>query len=493
MAISIIAEPQILTPAFNPMYFYLDSTNKTQLGFRYVVNVLPSSGSTSMGTYRSRPIPTTLYGEIDIAKIIQSKLYPNFLTGNSYVNEGHLYGYRLKIDEEYFINLDFSDYGFAGSGWPNFSNPSVNPSGFSRTFLKSTAAPTFVAGDVVNVIQTVGAGFRPELEGIHTVLDVYLSGGFYYTVLDLLWIGSGVVWGGSVSYADGRKSVFAGEPTTVRRAYIGAFPFMTFKDYDHTAYILQDEDRLLLTSLPVLNNIRISRNVKTWLSTYIPTGSAYNVQFFIGATKYRYPLTVVNGKVSTFNVLPTNVTEVWNGAAWVAFAGTVDLSGVENYLVQLHVGVDPVSEAYQINLYNECDFDDLYDITFLDRMGSWITIPFYKGAYIQQDVERQVSRKKYGGFDTDSWVYQSTDKGNEIYHVSENLLNTVNSDQLSEEESQYLRELISTPQAYVSINGGEPQAIIIKTASQQLYKKRTARERKISLQFRMAVQDEING
>lgn len=493
MAVSIIAEPQILTPAYNSMYFYLDSTNKAQLGFRYVVNVLASSGSTPIGTYRSKPIPTTLYGEIDIAKVIQTKLYPNFLTGNSYVNDGHLYGYRLKIDEEYFINLSFSDYGFAGAGWPNFSDPSVNPSGFSRTFLKTATLPAFVAGDVINVQQTAGSGFRPELEGIHTVLDVYLSSGFYYIVLDLLWIGSGATWGGVVSYADGRKSIVEGSTTTVRRAYIGAFPFMTFKSYDHTNYLLQDEDRLLLTSLPVLNEIRISRNTPTWLSAYIQTGSAYNVQFQIEATKYRYPLTAVNGKVSTFNVLPTDVTEVWNGTTWVAFSGDVDLSSVLNYNVQLHIGDDPVSNAYQINLYSECDFYDKYDITFLDRMGSWITIPFYKGSYIQQDVQREVSRKKYGGFDTDSWAYESTDKGNQIYHIEENLLYTVNSDQLNEAESQYIRELISTPQAYVSVNGGEHQAIIIENASQQLYKKRTARDRKISLQFRMAVQDEING
>jgi hypothetical protein len=31
---------------------------------------------------------------------------------------------------------------------------------------------------------------------------------------------------------------------------------------------------------------------------------------------------------------------------------------------------------------------------FLDRLGSWITIPFYKGSYMNQAVQRDDIRKK---------------------------------------------------------------------------------------------------
>ena len=56
-----------------------------------------------------------------------------------------------------------------------------------------------------------------------------------------------------------------------------------------------------------------------------------------------------------------------------------------------------------------------------------------------------------------------------------------------------MRELLSTPQAFVSIDSGEWQAIDITNTSAPLHKKRTQRDRKISLQFKMSVQDEING
>ena len=56
-----------------------------------------------------------------------------------------------------------------------------------------------------------------------------------------------------------------------------------------------------------------------------------------------------------------------------------------------------------------------------------------------------------------------------------------------------MRELLSTPQAFVSIDGGEFQSIKITSASMPLHLKRTTRDRKVNLIFTMSVQDEING
>jgi len=191
MAITTLATPQLITPAYNPMYFYFDSTAKANLGFRYIVTVINNATSEVVGTYRLKPIPTTLYGEVDVSELIQQELTPDFRQLSHYVADNHQLRYRLTIDEEYYVSLAFTDYGFAGaSTWASFANPSINPNGFTRTMLAQATVPTYSAGDVILVAQTPGANFRPELEGVHTVLDVFLSAGVYYTVLDLLWIGS---------------------------------------------------------------------------------------------------------------------------------------------------------------------------------------------------------------------------------------------------------------------------------------------------------------
>lgn len=494
MAITTLATPQFLTPSFNPMYFYFNSTVSNQLGFRYIITVTNDTTSEVIGTYKLKPIPNTLYGEIDIAKLVQTQLYNDFRQLTSYVADGHQVSYSVTVDESYYVSLAFTDYGFAGAAtWANFSNPSINPNGFSRTMLAQATAPIYSAGDVILVAQTPSANFRPELDGIHTVLDVFLSAGVYYTVLDLGWIGSGGASAGVSSFADGQKTTVSGITTSVQKAYKGAFGFMTFKDYDYTQYICDGVTKLFLTTIN--QDIRISRQKSTWLSCYLDNAATHFAVFNIGGTLYRYGLAGMAENVILFDALPSTgiITQTFTGT-WIAFAGTIDLTNVTSYTVQIETNTGLAkSEEKTITLYNECDEHTTYDICFLDRLGSWITIPFYKGSYMNQAVQRDDIRKKYGTLDGGNWTYNATDNGDETYHVEETISYTVNTGILSQAECQYMRELLSTPQAFVSIDGGDFQSIKITSASMPLHLKRTTRDRKVNLVFTMSVQDEING
>lgn len=494
MAITIIAQPQDLTPAYNPMYFYVDSTSKTQLGFRYIIEVTNVNTSEVIGTYKLKPIPTTLYGEVDISGLIQSELKTDFKQMTHNIASNHLVSYRLQIDEEYFVSLAFLGYGFAGAiNWANYLNPSINPNGFSRTFIASTTLPTYLPGDVVLINQT-SVAFRPELQGVHTVLDVFLSGGFYFIVLDLLWIGSGVNSTGNVSYADGQKTIVSGIMSGIYSGFKGAFKFLDFKNYDHLNYITDGVTKKLLTTIP--NGVRISRNKPTYFSFYNDDAAAIWTVFNVAGVLYRFSNTIVNEQIGMFDALPSggNIDQVFTGGSWVPYISGLDLSTVESYTIQLKTTSNVVrSEIKTINLYSECDDHTTYDICFLDRLGSWITVPFYKGSYMGQDVQRDKIRTKYGGYDEGFWFYNAENTGVKSYNVEENITYTVNTGILSEVESQYMRELLSTPQAYVSINKGEFQAIDIVTANMPLHLKRTQRDRKINLVFTMSVQDEING
>ena len=496
MAITTLATPQFLTPSFNPMYFYFNSTVSNQLGFRYIITVTNDTTSEVIGTYKLKPIPNTLYGEIDIAKLVQTQLYNDFRQLTSYIADGHQVSYSVTVDESYYVNLAFTDYGFAGAAtWPDFGTPSINPNGFSRTMLAQATAPIYSAGDVILVAQNPSANFRPELDGIHTVLDVFLSAGVYYTVLDLGWIGSGGVSAGVSSFADGQKTTVSGITTSVQKAYKGAFGFMRFKTYDDDEYICDADWKSFLTTLIDKYQIRISRQKSSYLSCYLDNATSHNVVFDIGGTLYRYPLTSMGENVILFDALPSTdiITEEFSGT-WIPFVGTIDLTNITSYTVQIREDDDTLkSEAKTINLYSECDGHTTYDICFLDRLGSWITIPFYKGSYMNQAVQRDDIRKKYGTLDGESWTYNYTDNGDETYHVEETISYTVNTGILSQNECQYMRELLSTPQAFVSIDGGDFQSIKITSASMPLHLKRTTRDRKVNLIFTMSVQDEING
>lgn len=502
MAVSLIDSPQEFTPAYNPMYWYFDSTNKTEEGFRYVVEVENFSTSEILATYKLRPTPSTGYGEVDVRKVIQQSLFNDFQTDKVYKPEGHQLRYRMLVAEEYFVNVDFTDYGFAGSGtWPNFSDASINPSGISRTMIIHGATmPPFSAGDVINVQQDNTVNYRNELEGIHTVLDVFLDTGVYYTVLDLTWIGSGGSSTGVSTYADGLKTTFASSVVGTRiTAFKGAFGFLDFRNYDSTQYRLDSNTDKLLTTLPT--GVRISRNMPTWLAADIVTSvDPRYLVFTIDGTEYRYALGSSTG-VLNFNILPSDSTidDVFSGGSWVAFGGGLDLTNVTQYTIQVQSisgggVVTELSEVVTVDLYSECDKFTTYDICFLDRLGSWVTIPFNKGDYLTQNINRQTARKKYGGLnESNEWDYDSTAVGSEVYEINEDIVYRLNTGILDEVESQYMKELVSTPQAFVSIDGGNWQSIEIINSSLPLHKKRTQRDRKVSLEFKMSVQDEING
>ena len=488
MSITLIQQPQVFHPAYNQSYFVIDSTNKTELGFRYVVGVYV--GSTKIAEYKLRPVPTTLYGEVDVAKVLQSQLSKDFQLLDTYNATGHFVNYTLQIDEEYFVDHPFS-LAIAASGgilftWPNFGNLTINPDGGVKTQLTSATEPPFSAGDLINVQQDTVV--NTAIEGIHTVLDKYLAGGVWYLVIDLPWVGGGIITTeGNIGYANGLKARFEGITTDEKTAWRGAFGFTSFPSYNAVDYLIDGTSKKLLTTLP--DGVRISRNTMTKFACRKPSAARYAV-FNLEGDLYRFQ--IASGTVVNFDAIPTNanIEDWWDGAAWVSNPDDVDaaLALLLSYEVTLRTSALTVmSETKVVTLYSECDFFDKYDITFLDRLGSWITVPFYKADAISTTVERQELRRKL------PTVYTPLDYGLDSFHLEENLVYTVNSGQLSQTEYYYMRELLSTPKAFVSINGAPQQAINITSSNIDLLRSRTNKQRNLAIQFSMATQDEING
>jgi hypothetical protein len=76
MSTTIIAEPQQLMPAYNPIKYIIDNTNKNEPGFRYIFTIYSATGShipaNVVAQYKVLPEFGTGYGEQDISKLMQS-------------------------------------------------------------------------------------------------------------------------------------------------------------------------------------------------------------------------------------------------------------------------------------------------------------------------------------------------------------------------------------------------------------------------------------
>ena len=105
---TIIAQPQQLMPAYNPIKYIIDNTNKNEPGFRYIFSIYPAAGSHTTATliaqYRVLPVFSTGYGEQDISRLMQSLVTWNFATGQ--VNESW-YQYDIDLGYEFIDNIEY--------------------------------------------------------------------------------------------------------------------------------------------------------------------------------------------------------------------------------------------------------------------------------------------------------------------------------------------------------------------------------------------------
>ena len=186
---TIIAQPQQLMPAYNPIKYIIDNTNKNEPGFRYIFSIYPAAGSHTTATliaqYRVLPVFSTGYGEQDISRLMQSLVTWKFTSGQ--VNESW-YQYDVDLGYEFIDNIDYTT-----TLQDNGGNVRI-----------SFTAHGFLAGDQIVIAQTgTGPTNNPALEGLHTVLSATAN---QFTV-NVLWstIGESTA-NGNVTYADLRKT-----------------------------------------------------------------------------------------------------------------------------------------------------------------------------------------------------------------------------------------------------------------------------------------------
>ena len=187
MAQTIIAKPQAFTPAYNPIKYIVDSTNKNKTGFRYIFQVY--NGATLKGTFKVVPTFSTGYGEIDLSKFLSSYVSwdfdPTITQDLDAVNS--FYNYDVKVGEEYLYELDYTS--------------SLTASG---TNTRINVTNIFQVGDQINITQDDLGVANPLLEGLHTVIAV--SGSWIDVNVPFSSITNATI-NGTINYADNRKVV----------------------------------------------------------------------------------------------------------------------------------------------------------------------------------------------------------------------------------------------------------------------------------------------
>lgn len=473
MAVSLIAKPDTISPAFNRMKFLFDSTNVNETGFRYVVDVYDVALATKIAEYKLLP-NLDGYGEIDLSKLLQTKVSVTEPTDlDQYTGVNNYFKYDVKVGEMYV----------AKSNWTAIL---TDDGGYVE--ITPTAAHTYVVGDYINIIQADGGSANPALEGLFVVTAV--NGTTSYTV-NSLWadVTDANIDGYSI-YSDNRKTITRDLYTTTNNYVLNcAINPYDWINWDSANYVLDGSTKQFLTSMP--QTFKMTPNQDIWI----------NAMTQANVTRFLYVATdtgIVIRKAITTNayVVQIGIGNDFDGYTAIAGSLPIDLTTVDYYDYWFDTGVPgQISKKYRVYIDNRCTMND-YSIVFMDRMGSLGSFAFQLVAQLNVQIEREKYNQSVNGTVTSSeWKYDNLGRGVTNLNITPKEEYTLNSNWMTAEQEAYFKELVTSPYTWMKI-GTEVTSyrscVVLETSTEVESQGRTKLYRK-TIKVQLSLQEVVNG
>jgi len=467
---TIIAQPQQLMPAYNPIKYIIDNTNKNEPGFRYIFSIYPATGSHTSATlvaqYRVLPVFGTGYGEQDISMLMQSLVTWNFTAGQ--VNESW-YQYDVDLGYEYIDNVDYTD--------------PLTIDGLN-TNITSNTAHGFTVGDQIVITQVSPGADNPALEGLHTVISVTNSTNF---TVNVLWSTiTNIHINGNVTYADLRKTQVLNDALiTNKEVFNGAYSLGIYAQglFPSADYLGTLDPSYALTSLTNPNTTATAASIATgqfyflMIRTY--SGVSYNVAYYDW-----------DGNPLTSSTLASGTTDgLYN------FFVTTDVPFetpiTQNFYIEI-IG-DTALFKYYFKYDNRCAINEdvLY---YLDRMGSWQTFAFQLKTYEKGQITREQYNQHIDGFvSANQWQYSSDAMGFRTYNTNVAYSLDLNTNWMDQYNADRFQELLTSPQVFYVNDDGETYACTVEATGFENFRQRNKKLIKQSVTIKLANQVPING
>lgn len=433
--ISLLNEPQKFTPAYNPVVFRFSSLSSFNLNFRYIIDLYNSDTNTLIA--RLRIAPTTDYtGYIDISKILSNALTVDFDPQSSITLDAtkSYINYSLKVGGEF--NESWS-YDLVEAY--NESSPFV---GYTKLKRVNETTNTFSVGDTISIKNSTDT----RLNGLFNVVVVEND---YSFVIDLI-LPDGILstTTGFVVYADNRKTYYTDQLILDGYcAFNGVRSWNDFINWKMSKYTIidlsessRDDIRLFLTDLPT-QGFTVTPTQDLWLNFYNQYDGPIRLQWItnLGQSGLSEIITGIN-KVIQVNVGPNNF----------------DLTdGTESYIFYLKDENDfPLTAVYGFYIDNRCKIED-YEILFMDRMGSLASYSFPLRAMIRGKIEKDTYKKSIqynlnGGNYLSA--YDITTQGTSISNINYSKTFELNTNWMTEENSLYFEQLLTSPFTWLKID-----------------------------------------
>ena len=460
-----IAEPQDFTPAYNPCKFIYNSTNKNNEGFRYIFDVYEQGTVNKIAEYRVLPTFGTGYGEVDLSKLLGSKVRGEFLPLNTSELDtpNSRYNYDVKVGEEYIVTFNYTS---------NLTNNSGN--------VKITVTHTFQVGDQV----VVDAGTNTLITGLWTVIAINATTDF---TISAEWSNvTDPTENGSVKYADNRKSITRDIATTLNKwVFNGALPWARWNTYDYTKYLLYNPGAMFLTSCP-FSGMTITRYQEIWFNGF--TNGVSGKMIFTNSNGDVFKYDVFNPEITTqLQVAGPNLALTLLSGSFPLVKDDTEYYDV--YFIDASIPED--SQTYRFNIDQRCNINDYY-LVFLDRMGSWGSFAFQLRSYENGTGVKQSFNKVVDGYVSGTeWTYGSDARGLTTYSSTVEKNIQLNTNWMTFEMVEYFQELITSPEVYFW-DGVQYLACVVNETSFEIEKQRNKPLVKKTVTIKLANQDKVN-
>jgi len=471
---TIIAQPQQLMPAYNPIKYIIDNTNKNEPGFRYIFTIYPAAGShipaNVVAQYRVLPAWSTGYGEQDISLLMQSLVTYNetgFAGFAPYDISESWYQYDVDLGFEYIDNIDYIT-----TLQDNGGNVRI-----------SFTAHGFVAGDQVVIVQDgTGPTNNPALEGLHTVLSATANN---FTV-NVLWstIGESTA-NGNVTYADLRKTqVLDDSLITNKEVFNGAFNLYNntsqqSNPFPSASYLANGPNDLLMTTHIAGSGYAASTSNLGMLY--------YNLRVYGGAN-YEVEWYDMND-----NLLANASFNPASDGIWAVYVGPENATN-EDYYVLIYNDASFTSLPYYFTYDNRCAINEINQLIYLDRMGSWQSFNFQLRTYEKGQITReQYNQHIDGQVISSQWVGVPLQKGFRTYNTNVTKTLDLNTNWMAEYDAIRFQELLTSPQVYYLSSDFKFCACVVDSTSFEVFSQKNKKLIKQSVTIKLAQQDPING
>lgn len=457
MAITLIGNPLFsVVPAYNPIKYYYDSTNKNQEGFRYVIDVYEGGTANKIWEGRGFPLPVNGYCEVDLQPIVSPKVSweDSPLTDTNNALKSY-FKFDIKIGEEFIVAWAYTGYlQYTGGGtWNNYTMLRQSP---------ATSVHTYAVGDQIEVKQTDGGIIKPMLEGLFTVVAVPDA---YSVVIDIPFVnvGVGAAMGGTIKYADNRKTIGRDLNTQSRTAYNGALSPLDFITLPTGVFYVSTTGttQSLLTEIPTEGML-----------VTVNQDLAVNIgNFYLQIPRYVYfqndagdIYRKTTSPLTTAAIIKAGVG-VNNLGAIALVSGTAPLIKTNtkyyDFWVANSVGVQ-CSKKYRIEIDRRCEINTT-ELCFLDRLGGFASFAFQAQQTQNFKVEKGTFKKQLGGLSSGAWRYTLNEGGTTITNSSVDKEFVLRTYWITEQQSVLFESLITSPYVLMKLEGVYYQVEVLDT------------------------------